>query len=134
MPPQQAVQHLEPLHAHQWLRSSGSELTEHTEKRRPYGGEMDLNNVVFVYLDDMVPEVHLLPLLPGPVLHVQDADEIRRPAAQQPVEELEQYAAEHPQLGERVGQRQEHLGHLIEAHSNADLTERLHIDHGTNLP
>ena len=60
----------------------------------------------------MVPEVGLLPLLPGPVLHVQDADEVRRPAAHQAVEELEQNAAHHPQLREGVGQGQEHLSHL----------------------
>nr|ACR34377.1 unknown [Zea mays] len=64
-------------------------------------------------LDDMVPEVRLLPLLPGPVLHVENADEVRRPAAHQPVQELEQYAAQHPQLRERVGQGQEHLSHLV---------------------
>ena len=64
------------------------------------------------HLDDMVPEVGLLPLLPGPVLHVEDADEVRRPAAHQSVEELEHYAAQHPQLRERVGQGQEHLSHL----------------------
>lgn len=67
-------------------------------------------------LDDMVPEVRLLPLLPGPVLHVENADEVRRPAAHQPVQELEQYAAQHPQLRERVGQGQEHLSHLMNTH------------------
>ena len=63
-------------------------------------------------LDHMVPEVHLVALLPGAVLQVQDADQVRRPAAHQAVEELEQDAAQQAQLGERVGERQEHLSDL----------------------
>jgi hypothetical protein len=63
-------------------------------------------------LDHVVPEVHLVALLTGAVLQVQEADQVRRPAAHQPVEELEQDAAQHAQLGERVGKRQEHLSNL----------------------
>jgi len=74
----------------------------------------------------MVPEVGLLPLLPGPVLHVEDADEVRRPAAHQAVEELEQDAAQHPQLRERVGQGQQHLSHLNE-HTGTPQTIQVHI-------
>ena len=66
-----------------------------------------------VYLDDVVAEVDLVLLLAGAVLEVEDADEVRGPAAEEAVEELEQDAAHHAQLGEGVGERQEDLGDLV---------------------
>ena len=61
----------------------------------------------------MVPEVDLLALLPGAVLDVEDADEVGRPAAHEAVEELEDDPGRHAQLREGVGQRQQHLRHLV---------------------
>lgn len=53
-----------------------------------------------VHLDDMVAEIDLLPLLPRSVLNVEYTDEIRRPAPHETVEELEDEAAKHAELGE----------------------------------
>jgi hypothetical protein len=64
------------------------------------------------YLDDVVLEADALLLLAGAVLDVEDADDVRGPAAQDAVEDLQQHAGQHPQLGEGVGQRQKHLRHL----------------------
>ena len=88
MPPKQPIQHLEPLQVFQFRVQ--------TTCRKWYIQAMERS--LETYLDDMVPEVRLLPLLPRSVLQVEDADEIGGPAPHQAVEELEQYAAHHPQL------------------------------------
>ncbi|KAB8114370.1 hypothetical protein EE612_053741, partial [Oryza sativa] len=64
-------------------------------------------------LDDMVAEVHLVALPPRPVLDVEHADEVGRPRPHQPVEHLERHPGRHAQLREGVGQRQQHLRHLV---------------------
>ena len=64
------------------------------------------------YLDDVVLEADAFLLLAGAVLDVEDTDEVGGPAAQEAVEDLQQDAGQHPQLGEGVRQRQEHLRHL----------------------
>lgn len=64
------------------------------------------------YLNDMVSEIGFFSLFPGSVLHVKGTDEVRSPAPQQAIEELEEYAREHPELGEGVGQREQDLSHL----------------------
>ena len=69
----------------------------------------------------MVSEVDFLSFLPGSVLYVEDADEVSGPAAHQSVEELEENAAEHSQLRERVRQRQQHLRHLRKRSPSRDL-------------
>jgi hypothetical protein len=63
-------------------------------------------------LDDMVSEINLLPFLPGPILHIEDTDQIRGPAPHDSIKQLEQNPRHHPQLRERVRQCQEHLCHL----------------------
>lgn len=56
-------------------------------------------------LDDMVFEVDVLLLLPASVLNVENTDQVRRPAPNDAVEELQEDAGEHAQLGEGVWQR-----------------------------
>nr|ACR34826.1 unknown [Zea mays] len=86
-------------------------------------------------LDHVVPEVRGLLALPtGAVLQVQDADQVRRPAAQQAVEELEQHAAQHPQLRERVGQRQQHLRHLVRRAAEPRVVRRPAVPQQTRQP
>ena len=46
----------------------------------------------------MIPEINLLSLLPCSVLNIQDADQVRSPAPQQPIKDLEQDPTQHPQL------------------------------------
>jgi hypothetical protein len=48
----------------------------------------------------VVLEADALLLLAGTVLDVEDADDVRGPAAQDAVEDLQQHAGQHPQLGE----------------------------------
>ena len=60
----------------------------------------------------MVLEADVLLLLPASVLNVEDADEVRGPAPHEAVEHLQDDPRHHPQLRERVRQRQQHLRHL----------------------
>lgn len=52
----------------------------------------------------MVFEVDVLLLLPASVLNVKNTDQVRRPAPNDAVEELQEDAGEHAQLGEGVWQ------------------------------
>lgn len=60
----------------------------------------------------MVGEADTVLLFPRAILDVEDADEVGSPASHEAVEELQDHAGDHPQLRERVGQRQQHLSHL----------------------
>jgi hypothetical protein len=87
-------------------------ITHGMAGRRKWSGDGRRRRRREPYLDDVVLEADALLLLAGAVLDVEDADEVRGPAAKEAVEDLQQHAGQHPQLGEGVRQRQEHLRHL----------------------
>lgn len=135
---QQAVQHLEPLHPRDeqtavglsnYYRAGLVAVDGTEEMDLPFrggegrGGEEKKRSSV-ADLDDVVLEVDVLLLLAGPVLDVEDADEVGGPAAHEAVEQLQQQPRQHPQLRERIRQRQQHLRHLHSQISPSPKTEQ----------
>jgi hypothetical protein len=95
-------------------------ITHGMAGRRKWSGDGRRRRRREPYLDDVVLEADALLLLAGAVLDVEDADEVRGPAAKEAVEDLQQHAGQHPQLGEGVRQRQEHLRHLRDQDQDAN--------------
>ena len=79
------------------------------------------------YLNYMIPEVHLLPLFPSSVLHIEHSNQVSSPAPHQPIKQLKQDTWHHPQLREWVWQCEKHLSHL-HACNTIFIVRTLHIN------
>lgn len=64
------------------------------------------------HLNHMVSKINFFSLLSSSVLNIKYAYEISSPTPHQPIKQLKENSRQHPQLRERVRQREKHLGHL----------------------